>query len=54
MFLIRGAMFLGVFFYQTSYYTIHKLLTLRRFKVFPKSIFCIVPGAKGILTLKVG
>lgn len=54
---ITGTMLLGVFFYQTSYCTVYRLLTLRRFMVFPKSISCIVwdpANAKGILALKVG
>ena len=56
-FFIIGATLLGVIFYQISYYTIHRLLTLGGFMVFPQIISCTVPdpeGVKSILSLKAG
>ena len=54
-FYIIGATLLGLFFYQVSFYTVHKLLTLGGVEVFSQIISCIVPdpaGVKSILVLK--
>lgn len=48
---ITGATLLDMFFYQTNYYTIHRLLALGGFMVFPQIISCFVPDPVGTKTI---